>query len=234
MAEEASEPDPETVLITGASRGLGHELALQFAERGTRVLAGVRNPASCETISGVEFFRLDLRNPDSIDALQRVFTGQPIDIVINNAAIRGDVGGLETLEPEAFLDVMRVNALGALQVARAAKPLLQRGRRKLLVNISSRAGSMQEGTIDDDDGDYAYRCSKAALNMVTRKLAHDFRQEKIAVVSLHPGWIRTDMGGYDAQIPPGESAAGLISLIDGMTMLDTGSFRAFDGSMIAW
>src|SRR5690606_25306096 len=165
----------------------------------------------------------------SIAALGGRLEGQPIDIVINNAAIRGDAGGLDTLETGDFLEVMRINALAPLLVARALRPNLLAGHRKVLVNISSRAGSLAEGTTDDEDGDYAYRCSKAALNMATVKLAQDFRRDGIAVISLHPGWVRTDMGGAEASVDVAESAGGLKALIDAVTMAETGIFRAYDG-----
>ena len=104
----------------------------------------------------------------------------------------------------------------------------------MLVNISSRAGSLAEGTLDDDDGDYAYRCSKAALNMATVKLAQDFRAVGISVISLHPGWVRTDMGGEEARLGVDDSVRGLTVLISAATMADTGSFRAYDGRTISW
>ncbi|URK87158.1 SDR family NAD(P)-dependent oxidoreductase [Rhizobium sp. RCAM05350] len=108
------------------------------------------------------------------------------------------------------------------------------GKRKIVANISSRAGSIAEGTLDDDDGDYAYRCSKAALNMATVKLAQDLRADGIAVLSLHPGWVKTDMGGDKAVVPVVDSAAGLRGIIDSATMADSGSFRAFDGRTVSW
>lgn len=217
--------DRETVLVTGASRGLGRTLADLYTAAGCRVIA-------CTRQGGGE--PLDVADEASIAALGERLQGQKVDIVINNAAIRGDAGGLDTLESDGFLDVMRVNALAPLLVARALRPNLAAGRRKVLVNISSRAGSLAEGTLDDDEGDYAYRCSKAAMNMATVKLAQDFRRDGIAVISLHPGWVRTDMGGADAAIDVAESAAGLKALIDATTLADTGSFRAYDGRTIAW
>ena len=215
------------MLITGASRGLGRALADLYAAAGFRVIACMR-----QGTAGAH--PLDVSDAGSIAALGETLEGEPIDIVINNAAVRGDTGGLASLEADDFLEVMRINALAPLLVARALRPNLLAGTRKVLVNISSRAGSLAEGTLDDDDGDYAYRCSKAALNMATVKLAQDFRQDGIAVISLHPGWVRTDMGGEDAAIDVAESAAGLKALIDGTTMAETGSFRAYDGKTVAW
>ncbi|MGB3812033.1 MAG: SDR family oxidoreductase [Shinella sp.] len=213
------------MLITGASRGLGRAFADLYAAAGFRVIACLRQGAG-ET--------LDVSDAGSIAALGARLEGQPIDIVINNAAIRGDTGGLASLEAEDFLEVMRINALAPLLLARALWPNLVAGRRKVLVNISSRAGSLAEGTIDDEDGDYAYRCSKAALNMATVKLAQDFQRDGIAVISLHPGWVRTDMGGAEASVDVAESAGGLKALIDAVTMAETGSFRAYDGRTVAW
>lgn len=223
----SSTADRGTVLITGASRGLGRTLAGLYAAAGLRVIACMRQASA-----GAEV--LDVADEGSIAALGEKLGGLPIDIVINNAAIRGDTGGLDTLETGDFLEVMRINALAPLLVARALRPNLLAGRRKVLVNISSRAGSLAEGTIDDEDGDYAYRCSKAALNMATVKLAQDFRCDGIAVVSLHPGWVRTDMGGTEAAVDVAESAAGLKALIDATTLAETGSFRAHDGRTVAW
>jgi NAD(P)-dependent dehydrogenase (short-subunit alcohol dehydrogenase family) len=217
--------DKGTVLVTGASRGLGRALADLYAAAGFRVIACTRQGAGEP---------LDVSDAASIAALGERLHGQPIDVVINNAAIRGDTGGLETLETGDFLDVMRINALAPLLVARALRPNLVAGTRKVLVNISSRAGSLAEGTLDDDDGDYAYRCSKAAMNMATVKLAQDFRRDGISVISLHPGWVRTDMGGEEAAIDVAEGAAGLKTLIDATTLADTGSFRAYDGRTIEW
>ena len=223
----SSTADRGTVLITGASRGLGRALAGLYAAAGLRVIACMRQASAGADV-------LDVADEGSIAALGERLGGQPVDIVINNAAIRGDTGGLDTLETDDFLEVMRINALAPLLVARALRPNLLVGRRKVLVNISSRAGSLAEGTIDDEDGDYAYRCSKAALNMATVKLAQDFRRDGIAVISLHPGWVRTDMGGAEATIDVAESAAGLKALIDATTLAETGSFRAYDGRTVAW
>ncbi|WP_199564122.1 SDR family oxidoreductase [Shinella sp. WSJ-2] len=215
------------MLITGAGRGLGRTLADLYAAAGWRVLRCMRQPAEGA-------LPLDVADAGSIAALGETLAGQPIDIVINNAAIRSDTGGLSSLEAGDFLEVMRINALAPLLIARALRPNLSAGRRKVLVNISSRAGSLAEGTLDDDDGDYAYRCSKAALNMATVKLAQDFARDAIAVISLHPGWVRTDMGGDEAAIDVGVSAAGLKALIDGTTMAESGGFRAYDGRTVAW
>ena len=223
----SSTADRGTVLITGAGRGLGRALADLYAAAGLRVIACMR-----QAVSGAE--ALDVSDEGSIAALGERLMGQPVDILINNAAVRGDVGGLDTLETDDFLEVMRINALAPLLLARALRPNLLAGGSKVLVNISSRAGSLAEGTIDDEDGDYAYRCSKAALNMATVKLAQDFRRDGIAVVSLHPGWVRTDMGGAEAAIDVAESAAGLKALIDATTLAETGSFRAYDGRTVAW
>ncbi|WP_411033730.1 SDR family oxidoreductase [Shinella sp. BYT-45] len=219
--------DRGTVLVTGASRGLGKALAALYAADGFRVIACMRQAAA-----GAE--PLDVADAASIAALGERLEGEPVDIVINNAAIRGDTGGLASLETENFLEVMRINALAPLLVARALRSNLLAGSRKVLVNIGSRAGSLAEGTMDDADGDYAYRCSKAALNMATLTLARDLRADGIAVISLHPGWVRTDMGGAEAAVDVRESAAGLKALIDGTTMAETGSFRAYDGRTVAW
>lgn len=233
MAAESTPLLAKTVLITGASRGLGRELARQYAAAGWQVIACSRAGAPVAD-DGIRPEALDVADPESIADLARRLDGVAVDVLINNAGIRGDTGGLQTLEPSDFLDVMRINTLGPLLVTRALLPNLLAGKRRIVANISSRAGSIAEGTLDDDDGDYAYRCSKAALNMATVKLAQDLRADGIAVLSLHPGWVKTDMGGDEAVIAAEDSAAGLRAIIDAATQADSGSFRAFDGRTVSW
>ncbi|MBK5568344.1 SDR family oxidoreductase [Ensifer sp. SSB1] len=218
------------MLITGTSRGLGAELARLYTEDGWRVIACQR----LATDDTADRLALDVADAASIDALGRSLQGVAIDLLINNAAVRGDIGGLATLEPDDFLDVMRVNALAPLLVTRALLWNLRAGEHSVVANISSRAGSLAEGTLDDDDGDYAYRCSKAALNMATVKLAQDLRADGISVVSLHPGWVQTDMGGSEAVVSVEASAAGLKAIIDSTGLADSGSFRAYDRRRVSW
>lgn len=233
-ANAPMKPQPAgTVLVTGASRGLGRAFAGLYAAAGWRVIACMRQVPP-EKASSLVYYPLDVSDAASIEALGKTLEGEAIDVVINNAAVRGDTGGLASLGADDFMEVIRVNALAPLLLVRALKPNLLAGQRRLVVNISSRAGSLAEGTIDDDDGDYAYRCSKAALNMATVKLAQDFQRDGIAVISLHPGWIRSDMGGPDAVTDVAESAQGLKALIDTTTMAVTGSFRAYNGSTVSW
>lgn len=221
-----------TVLITGASRGLGRELAALYEADGWRVIACVRGHAAFD--GNIETQSLDVSDAASIVALGKAVEGVAIDVLINNAGIRGDTGGLTTLDVDDFLEVMRINALAPLLLVRALRANLLAGENRVIANISSRAGSLAEGTLDDDDGDYAYRCSKAALNMATVKLAQDLRKEGITILSLHPGWVKTDMGGDEAQVPVSTSAAGLKARIDAADMADSGSFRSFDGRRISW
>lgn len=220
----------ETVLITGANRGLGLELARQYAAAGCRVFACRRRPQAPPPVAGdIAWKALDTGNEDSIATLARDLAGEPIDILINNAARRGDTGGLDSLSTEDFLATLRVNTLGPLLMVKALRPHLERGRRRIVANISSRAGSVAEGL--DADGDYAYRCSKAALNIATAKLAFDYR---FIFLALHPGWVKTDMGGPAAEVPAARSAEGLRARIDAAAPEDSGIFLSFEGSPIKW
>lgn len=230
--DSSGERKRRTVLITGASRGLGRELAALYAADGWRVIACVRGQAPFE--GAIEAQSLDVSDSTSIAALGRALEGVAIDVLINNAGIRGDTGGLTTLDGDDFLEVMRINALAPLLLARALRANLLAGESRVIANISSRAGSLAEGTLDDDDGDYAYRCSKAALNMATVKLAQDLGKDGITVLSLHPGWVKTDMGGDEASVPVATSAAGLKAVIGAAGMADSGSFRSYDGRRISW
>ena len=145
-----------------------------------------------------------------------------------------DIPGLHSFAPDEFLKLMATNTLGPLLLARALRPNLVTGRMRTIANIGSRAGSMAEGLLDDYDDDYAYRCSKAALNMVCAQLAQDLRVDGIMVLSLHPGWAKTDMGGDHAVLAVEDSARGLRTVIDSATPRDSGSFQTFDGIHIEW
>ena len=224
--------DRGTVLITGGHRGLGAALASRFAADGFRVIAAGRRETSA--IAGVEALPLDLGDEASIRAAALKLEGRPIDILVHNAAIRGATEGLDAVTTEDFIETMRVNALAPLLLTRALIPQIRAGRRKVIAMISSRAGSNSEGHVDNPDGDYAYRCSKAALNMATTKLAADLKPEGIAVPAFHPGWVRTDMGGDEADLTVEESAEGLKRLIETADLTETARFRTHDGRPVGW
>jgi NAD(P)-dependent dehydrogenase (short-subunit alcohol dehydrogenase family) len=219
------------ILIAGASRGLGLELVRQLSASGHHVIAASRTVPG-ERIAGVEHVSLDLASEESIAALSRELDGRAIDILVNNGAIAGDEGGLETLRSEDFMAVMRTNVLGPLLMAKCFMPHLMRGGRRVIANISSRVGSVSEGIIDE--GNYAYCISKAALNMASAKLAFHYGSQGVCVLSLHPGWVQTDMGGAEATLDVSESASGLIRLITTANLSDSGSFRTYDGRVIGW
>ena len=218
-------------LVTGANRGIGREFVRQLPAAGYDVVACCRAPEAMD-FSGVAgqiaLLPLDVSDAASVNKLAVALQGRAIDLLINNAAIRGATGGLDDLERESFLEVMAINVLGPLLVTRALLSHLQAGR-GLVANISSRAGSMAEGA--DPEGDYAYKCSKAALNMATVKLADD---TGLIVLALHPGWVKTDMGGADAEISAKDSVAGMVRLLAAAGPADSGSFRAYDGTPVAW
>ena len=203
----------QRALVTGAGRGLGVALCAALRAQGYEVIEATRAAG------------LDLARPETFAPFAAGLGGQPLDLLVHNAAIRGDTGGLATLEVAGFESVMRVNVLGPLLLTRALLGNLRAGAGRVVM-ISSRAGSLAEGR--SDEGDYAYKCSKAALNMAGLKLADE---TGLSVVALHPGWVQSDMGGPEADVPPEVSAAGLLRQ---MQVAQSGSFWAWDGVKIDW
>lgn len=221
-------PDARTVLITGAGRGLGRDLAHAFASRGLRTIACAREPTDwAGSGSTIRHATLDLADIGSIRRLAEALGDERIDIVVHNAAIRGDVGGLASFDTTDFLAVMQVNVAGPLHLTRELGRSLTPDAR--IAFISSRAGSCAEGA--DPDGDYAYVASKAALNRLVVKLADDIGQIPFA---LHPGWLRTDMGGPHAPLDTATSARALADLILGSDERASGTFRDWSGQRVAW
>lgn len=230
------------VLITGANRGIGLALSRAYAERGDAlVFATARQPEAAHELNAlaaqypdqVRVIALDVGQAASIDAAAQAVSAQTdaLDILINNAAVnppRADQS-LDSITPETLLDVMNVNVMGPLLVARAFAGLLRRGSNPRMANISSGLGSLHKRTYG---GLYAYSTSKAALNSVTRGLAVDLPE--ITVIALGPGWVRTDMGGESASLAPEESAAGIVSVLDGLTHEASGGFYQWDGQTVPW
>jgi NAD(P)-dependent dehydrogenase (short-subunit alcohol dehydrogenase family) len=218
-----------TICITGANRGIGLELARQFKDRGDHVIAACRGPSDeidnldVEVIEGV-----DVTDDGSVRELTEALGDRTVDVLVNCAGILSDES-LSDLDFDRIRCQFEVNSLGPLRVTAALRGNLARGSKVAI--ITSRMGSIEDNT---SGGRYGYRMSKTAVNMVGRSLAQDLREEGVAVVILHPGFVRTDMTGNQGLIDPPESAAGLIARIDELTLETTGTFRHTNGEELPW
>jgi NAD(P)-dependent dehydrogenase (short-subunit alcohol dehydrogenase family) len=226
-----------TVLITGTNRGIGLEFTKQYAEAGWQVLACCRAPESANTLktlaakhTNIQTFALDVANFDQIDALAQQLSDVAIDVLINNAGVYPS-GGLSTVEVEQWLNGFKVNSIAPLKMATAFTSHIAKSQSKKLVTLSSKMGSIDDNT---SGGSYMYRSTKTAVNMVMKSLSIDLQPAGIAVATLHPGWVETDMGGSNALINTQTSVAGLRNVIDQLSLANTGRFIAYDGKEIPW
>ena len=224
-------------VITGASRGIGLELVRQLLARGDEVDACMRDPDGATELRALEspklhVHRLDITDPATVAALARELGDAAIDLVVNCAGVYG--GSKQSLRGVDFADAMATydtNALGALRVSLALLPHVRRGTGKKLVHVTSGMGSISDNT---SGGFYAYRMSKAALNMMARTLAVDLRGDGIISFVINPGWVKTDMGGPSAPTEVADSVRGLLRAIDGATLADSGEFLNWRGGRYAW
>lgn len=225
-----------TTLITGCDYGIGFELARQYAADDWRVHAVCLDTASrakVEAIAGdVRFHRLDVSDEAAVAALAGALRGEEIDLLINNAATFAPdgPGPLKLPEIDEFTRVMRVNAVAPVYVANAFVDHVAASERRLMAFIGTRSGSIGD---NGSGGHYAYRCSKAALNMAVKSIAIDFADRGVIAAVLHPGSVATETR-KGSGIPVGESVAGLRRVIDGLTPETTGTFRRYDGGTIEW
>lgn len=226
-----------TVLITGTNRGIGLELTKQYAEAGWDVLACCREPKTATMLnalaanhSNIHIYALDVSNFNQIDALAQQLNHIAIDLLINNAGVYPE-GNLSQSDVENWLNGFMINSIAPLKMAMAFRPHIAKSQLKKLATLSSKMGSIDDNT---SGGSYMYRSTKTAVNSVMKSLSIDLREHGIAVVTLHPGWVETDMGGPNALINTKTSVAGLRQVIDHLNLENTGKFIAYDGKEIAW
>ena len=225
-----------TALITGCDYGIGFELARQYAGDGWRVHAICLDEASREKLEAlgeaVIFHRLDVSDQAGLQAAAETLKDEAIDLLINNAATFAPDGPGTLMLPdlEEFTRVMRINAVAPVYVAAAFEEQVAASERRLMVFIGTRSGSIGD---NDSGGHYAYRCSKAALNMAAKSVSVDFAPRGITAVVMHPGSVATETrkGGG---IPVAESVSGLRGVIAGLTPEMSGHFLRFDGGEIEW
>lgn len=224
------------IIVTGANRGIGLELARHLAARGDTVIAAARAPFSAE-LSRLKLrtIALDVTNASSVRAFGAALEDSPVDILFNVAGVYGESDGLvalaRNLELADLAATFQVNALGALRVTLAVLANIRRGNAKKLVHITSGMGSMTDNT---SGGSYGYRMSKAALNMMSVSLAVDLRAEGIASYVINPGWVQTDMGGANAPLTAAQSVESIVREIDRATLADSGAFLNWRGNRYPW
>ena len=228
-----------SVLITGTTRGIGLELARQFLDAGSDVFATARNPESdvLQSLKAAHGDQLQLLALDVTDSVQiaevaATLAGQPLNLLINNAGLfRSRSDDAESLSHETWLQEFHVNAIAPFMVTRALRENLAAADDALVAMISSKMGSMSDNT---SGGAYSYRSSKAALNAVTVCLSSDLADDGTRVVALHPGWVRTDMGGSNAPVDAPTSASGLKKVMLGIDTAQNGGFFDYTGEPIPW
>ncbi|QFY41195.1 SDR family oxidoreductase [Candidatus Methylospira mobilis] len=230
-----------TILITGANRGLGLEFCRQYAESGWNVLACCRNHDAADALntlaarhSGkVQVHAMDVGDFQQIDELASQLADQPIDVLLANAGIYGDKPhtGFGSLDYAQWTQTLLINAQAPVKLAEAFFPNLLRGKLRLIVPITSLMGSMSDNR---GGGSLMYRSSKAALNAAMKTLSIDLKPQGVGVLILHPGWVKTDMGGDQAPTYVTESVDGMIRVIRDFTFADTGRFLNFKGVELPW
>lgn len=226
-----------TILVTGANRGLGLEFTKQYAADGWQVLACCRAPNKADALQelakthqNITVLPLDVADFMQIDALAEKLKAQAIDVLINNAGVYPE-SSFENLNMDDWALAFRVNSMAPFKMIHAFKKHIGNSALKKAVTLSSKMGS-----IDDNSGggSYIYRSSKTAVNMVMKSLSIDLKPLGISLVTLHPGWVQTDMGGPNGLINTQTSVNGLRLVIDHLTIENSGKFVAYDGKEIAW
>ena len=225
------------VLITGANRGIGLEFTKQYAQEGWNVLACCRDTQHAsnlltlaKTHPNIRILSLDVADFAQIDALALQLTDEKIDLLINNAGIYPE-SSLHNADSEAWLEAFKINSIAPFKMATAFTSHIANSELKKLATLSSKMGSMSENT---SGGSYIYRSTKTAVNMVMKSLSIDLQPLGIAMVTLHPGWVLTDMGGSNALIDTQTSVTGLRKVIANLTLSNTGKFIAYDSKEINW
>jgi NAD(P)-dependent dehydrogenase (short-subunit alcohol dehydrogenase family) len=237
-----------TLLLTGANRGIGLELMKQFTPLGWTIHATCRDPASAtdlrqiadEAKGRVTIHRLEATDHSQIEALGKTLSAVPIDILFNNAGVMeakqrsyNDMAGtqtIDTLDWDDWMGVMRINVMAPARMSEVFADHVAKSERKVIAFVSSVMGSIAMTT-----GTWIhYRASKTAVNMMMRSMAADLRGRGITTVSIHPGWVRTSMGGPTAAVAPEDSAAGICRVVTGVTPAQNGHFLTFDGKELPW
>jgi len=226
------------VLITGANRGIGLALVKAYAGRRDKVIATVRATSDRDELDEavkaapkwIEVIEMDVADPAEIGRARRRLEAEPIDVLINNAGIGGPERQSATdMDFDGLIDTLNVNTIAPLRVANAFLPNVKAAKGKI-ITLSSQMGQVQSASSDS----LAYRVSKAAVNKLMRGLATELKPMGIPVLIVHPGWVKTDMGGDGAQLTPEQSAAQLQKLIDKLDLASTGKFLAWNGKELAW
>ncbi|WP_293903156.1 SDR family oxidoreductase [Phenylobacterium sp.] len=228
-----------TILITGANRGIGLELARQYTEAGDRVFATCRAPAEARDLTllaggaggRLTVHAMDVGDAASIAACAKAVGDTPIDVLINNAGILGGKSQtLESIDFDAWIDAFKVMTIGPFRTVQAFLPNLKAAPAAKVMTVTSQlaASTWPFG------GSYAYSSAKAAVNKVMQTLAKDLKTQNIAVSMIHPGWVKTEMGGAGADITAEESATGIRGVITGLTSDTSGKFYKWNGEIHPW
>jgi NAD(P)-dependent dehydrogenase (short-subunit alcohol dehydrogenase family) len=227
----------ETIIITGANRGIGLALTRQYLATDRAVIATCRNPDSASELQALtsnphlKIQQLDVTDLVSVDEFSASLKDQTVDVLINNAGVTG--GSHQTLkdmDAGNWLDTFETNTVAPFRLSTLLLKNLQPAERPRIVSVSSYMGSISR----PGNGSYIYRSSKAALNKVMQVMACDLEADGIIVCPVHPGWVRTDMGGSKADLSVEQSAGGLIDLIDKLSQDQSGRFWNWDGEELPW
>jgi NAD(P)-dependent dehydrogenase (short-subunit alcohol dehydrogenase family) len=223
------------VFVTGANRGIGLEFVRQLVTRKAHVFAGYRSQQRSRELltmakkrDNLDAVLIDVTDEHQINKAREIVAHafERLDMLINNAGIQINYDGdVDDVEPDEIMENFRVNVVGPFLTAKIFHPLLAEGTRPKIINITSQMGSIEQAS----GNAVPYRISKAGVNMLTKNQASAYAGDGIITVALHPGWVRTDMGGSGAPLSPQESVSGMLKVIDGLKEADNGRFIGFDG-----
>ena len=228
------------ILVTGANRGIGLEMVKIAVSKRWQVFACCRNPHTADklnevaTMSGglVNVKIVDVTDRAQIQALAYELRNECIDILINNAGIYGETNGsLGEFSDADWLNTFQINTIAPLRMAEAFVDPVACSQKKLIATMSSKMGSMDD---NGSGGCYVYRSSKAAVNAVVKSLSIDLKPKGITCVALHPGWVKTDMGGPNAEITTRQCVTQLFNILENCTTKDSGKFIDVDGNEVPW
>ena len=232
--------ESRSVLVTGANRGLGLEFVRQYAQAGWKTYAACRSPKSAKELKALQdqhagritILSLDVTDAASVRTAAEKLRGEPIDLLLNNAGVGSPPAQkIGSLDYAAWSQLLDANVLGPARVVETFVDNVAKGRDKRIVTLTSRMGSIADNS---SGGSYAYRSSKAGVNAVMKSFSIDLAPRGITCVVVHPGWVRTDMGGAGGKLAPAESVKSLRALIDGLSPMDSGKFFNVDGEVLPW